>query len=64
MVAPPGLFGASHVPYEVDRTKDNLDTPTLKQMTLKAIEILQKQDEGFVLLVRTDERELFVHTLL
>ncbi|KAG0726328.1 Alkaline phosphatase, tissue-nonspecific isozyme [Chionoecetes opilio] len=43
-----GLFADSHLPYEVDR---KTDTPSLKDMTLKALRFLRKSDEGFFLLV-------------
>jgi alkaline phosphatase len=46
-----GLFTSSHMDYELDRVKKNLDQPSLSQMTTKAIEVLAKKPEGFFLMV-------------
>ncbi|MEJ2795386.1 alkaline phosphatase [Iodobacter sp. LRB] len=46
-----GLFSASHMDYELDRVKKNLDQPSLSQMTSKAIEVLAKKPAGFFLMV-------------
>ncbi|XP_050718083.1 alkaline phosphatase-like isoform X2 [Eriocheir sinensis] len=46
-----GLFHESHMPYEIDRVPGPSAPPTLKDMTLKALRLLQKSDEGFFLLV-------------
>ncbi|XP_068235929.1 alkaline phosphatase, tissue-nonspecific isozyme-like [Palaemon carinicauda] len=46
-----GLFDNSHTPYEVDRNRDPSGTPSIKEMTLKAIELLKKEDDGYFLLV-------------
>ncbi|WP_211227590.1 alkaline phosphatase [Chitinibacter tainanensis] len=46
-----GLFNKSHLSYELDRVKGKLDEPSLKDMTLKAIEVLAKKPEGFFLMV-------------
>lgn len=46
-----GLFNGSHMQYEVDRASDAGGEPSLAEMTVKAIEILEKNDEGFVLMV-------------
>lgn len=43
-----GLFGSSHVAYVPDRTAD---TPSLAQMTSKAIDILSTDKNGFVMMV-------------
>ncbi|MEA1879650.1 MAG: alkaline phosphatase [Campylobacterota bacterium] len=48
-----GLFNASHMRYEKDRINDKKGEPTLTQMTKKAIEILQKNTKGFVLVVES-----------
>lgn len=48
-----GLFHGSHMPYNLDTIRLNrqhLD-PTLSEMTSKAIEILQREENGFFLLV-------------
>lgn len=42
------LLSDSHVPYELDR-KDSV--PRLNEQLTKAIEVLEKNDEGFVLMV-------------
>ncbi|MGL4224723.1 MAG: alkaline phosphatase [Vibrio sp.] len=43
-------FTPSHLPYEIDRMKTN-DTPSLKEITDKGIELLSKNDKGFFLMV-------------
>ncbi|KAK7094252.1 alkaline phosphatase-like [Littorina saxatilis] len=45
------LFNPSHMQYEADRKKDKGGEPSLAEMTRKAIQILKKNDKGFVLLV-------------
>ena len=46
-----GLFERSHMQYEADRAKDKGSEPSIAEMTSKAIDILSKNDEGFVLMV-------------
>jgi len=46
-----GVFSSSHVPYEVDRRFQGVDTPSLAAMTRKALPILAAKREGFVLQV-------------
>lgn len=46
-----GLFERSHMQYEADRADDTAGEPSLAEMTEKAIEILSKNDGGYVLLV-------------
>ncbi len=46
-----GLFNYSHMQYEADRVNDIDGEPSLTQMTEKAIEVLSKNDNGFVLMV-------------
>lgn len=43
------LFGESDMPYDIDR--DSTKIPSLAQMTSKAIEVLQKNKNGFFLMV-------------
>ncbi|WP_199244171.1 alkaline phosphatase [Caedibacter taeniospiralis] len=43
-----GLFAENHIPYVLDR---NADTPSLSQMTEKAIEILSTNPKGYILMV-------------
>ena len=43
-----GLFAESHIPYVLDRDGN---TPSLLDMTKKAIEILEKDSDGFFLMV-------------
>ncbi|KAK7481973.1 hypothetical protein BaRGS_00026776 [Batillaria attramentaria] len=45
------LFNPSHMEYEVDRPADKAGEPSLAEMTRKAIQILQKNEKGFFLLV-------------
>lgn len=46
-----GLFNRSHMEYETDREKDAAGEPSIAEMTVKAIELLQKNENGFVLMV-------------
>ncbi|MDC9725888.1 MAG: alkaline phosphatase [Gammaproteobacteria bacterium] len=46
-----GLFEPSHMRYHVDRPLDGAGEPTLAEMTDKAIQILQKSNTGFFLMV-------------
>ncbi|MGF1545483.1 MAG: alkaline phosphatase [Parvularculaceae bacterium] len=46
-----GLFERSHMEYEADRAGDAGGEPSLAEMTAKAIEILSRNDDGYVLLV-------------
>ncbi|XP_078683100.1 alkaline phosphatase-like [Branchiostoma floridae x Branchiostoma belcheri] len=46
-----GLFEASHMKYMTDRDDSATEEPTLAEMTRKAIQILQKNANGFFLLV-------------
>ncbi len=46
-----GLFNESHMHYEADRKNDILGEPSLREMTSKAIDILDNNEEGFFLMV-------------
>jgi alkaline phosphatase len=46
-----GLFDPDHLHFEHDRAGDRAGEPGLEQMTRKAIAILQRRAEGFVLVV-------------
>ena len=46
-----GLFNPTHLEYDIDRRQMQLDEPTLAQMTAKAIDILQRDREGYFLMV-------------
>lgn len=46
-----GLFNSSHMHYEADRHNDAAGEPSLTEMTLKAIDILEEDDDGFFLMV-------------
>ncbi len=46
-----GLFEMSHMQYEADRANDSAGEPSLEEMTKKAIEILSRDADGFVLVV-------------
>lgn len=46
-----GLFERSHMQYEADRAKDKGGEPSIAEMTAKAIDILSKNEDGFVLMV-------------
>lgn len=56
-----GLFGERHTPHQVDRD-DSLDgTPSLKEMVLSAIAVLQNSPEGFFLMVESGAIDLALH---
>lgn len=48
-----GLFNESHMQYEADRANDIAGEPSLTQMTGKAIEVLSKDEDGFMLVVES-----------
>ncbi|WP_087464393.1 alkaline phosphatase [Oleiphilus messinensis] len=48
-----GLFNESHMRYEADRGNDVLGEPSLSEMTAKAIDILDNDNDGFVLVVES-----------
>jgi alkaline phosphatase len=45
------LFEPSHMQYEADRSSDKAGEPGLEAMTEKAIEILEKDNDGYFLMV-------------
>ena len=48
-----GLFESSHMQYEQDRKNDSGGEPSLKEMTTTALQILQKKDSRFFLMVES-----------
>lgn len=59
-----GLFNPSHMRFEADRQNDEAGEPSLTEMTLKAIDILEEDDDGFFLMVesgRIDHAHHFVN---
>ena len=47
-----GLFEPAHMQYEVDRAKPIYpDEPSLEQMSIKALEVLRKNEKGFFLMI-------------
>lgn len=46
-----GLFESTHMQYEADRAEDKAGEPSLSQMTAKAIDILARNEKGYVLMV-------------
>lgn len=48
-----GLFNESHMHYEADRHNDIAGEPSLREMTEKAIDVLDNNDEGFFLMVES-----------
>ncbi|CAN7207826.1 alkaline phosphatase [Devosia sp. LjRoot3] len=46
-----GLFNGSHMQYEADREGDAGGEPSIAEMTTKAIDILSKNENGYVLMV-------------
>ncbi|MEM9171302.1 MAG: alkaline phosphatase [Pseudomonadota bacterium] len=48
-----GLFNPSHMHYALDRHRDKAGEPSLAQMVQKAIEMLQRDDQRFLLVVES-----------
>ena len=48
-----GLFNSSHMEYEADRADDTAGEPSLTQMTTKSIDILKKNEQGYLLIVES-----------
>jgi alkaline phosphatase len=46
-----GLFGGDHLEYELKRNRTARNQPSLTEMTEKAIQLLQKYENGFLLVV-------------
>ncbi|ASK35419.1 alkaline phosphatase [Alcanivorax sp. N3-2A] len=46
-----GLFNSSDLNYELDRVNDDLDEPSLAEMTGAAIDVLSRNQEGYFLMV-------------
>ena len=46
-----GLFGESHMVYEVDRDKEQGGQPSLTEMTRQAVNRMKKSDNGFILMI-------------
>jgi len=46
-----GLFSPSEMAYELDRVNQNLDQPSLSEMTEKALGVLSRNSTGFFLMV-------------
>lgn len=48
-----GLFNSSHMEYEADRADDTAGEPSLTEMTTKSIELLNKNEDGYLLIVES-----------
>ncbi|MGS0673508.1 alkaline phosphatase [Shewanella sp. 0m-4] len=48
-----GLFNSSHMQYEADRANDTAGEPSLTEMTTKSIELLNKNEDGYLLIVES-----------
>ncbi|HTY16250.1 MAG TPA: alkaline phosphatase [Myxococcota bacterium] len=46
-----GLFDPSHMAFEADRAQEAPDEPSLSEMTARAIDVLDRNPRGFVLMV-------------
>ena len=47
-----GLFEPAHMQYEIDRAKPIYpDEPSIEQMSIKALEVLRKNEKGFFLMI-------------
>ena len=56
-----GLFEPSHMQYEADRADDTAGEPSLSEMTGKAIDILSKNPNGYVLQVESGRVDHALH---
>ncbi len=56
-----GLFEPSHMQYEADRVDDPSGEPSLSEMTSKAIDILAKNNNGYVLQVESGRVDHALH---
>lgn len=56
-----GAFADDDIAYEFDRNMLNPDSPTLAEMTKKAIDVLSKQANGFFLLVEGSKVDWAAH---
>ena len=56
-----GLFEPSHMHYEADRADDTAGEPSLSEMTDKAIDILSKNENGYVLQVEAGRVDHALH---
>ena len=56
-----GLFQPSHMQYEADRADDMAGEPSLSEMTGKAIDILSKNPNGYVLQVESGRVDHALH---
>lgn len=56
-----GLFERSHAEYEADRAEDTAGEPSLSEMTTKAIDILAKSDNGYILQVEAGRVDHAAH---
>ena len=56
-----GSFASSALAYDLDRSKIKPDEPTLAEMTLKAIQTLSKDKDGFFLMVEGSKVDWAAH---
>lgn len=56
-----GLFTRSHMDFDLDRTDNALDQPSLSQMTAKALDIVSKNPKGFFLMVEGGRIDQALH---
>jgi len=56
-----GMFASGHMDAEIDRPKIHPAQPTLEEMTLKAIEVLSKDPQGFFLMVEGSQIDWACH---
>lgn len=56
-----GLFEPSHMQYEADRESDTAGEPSLSEMTAKALEILSKNENGYLLQVESGRVDHALH---
>lgn len=56
-----GIFADSSLAYDFDRQALDIEEPTLAEMTEKAVEVLEKNEEGFFLMVEGSKIDWAAH---
>jgi alkaline phosphatase len=56
-----GLFTKSHMDFDLDRTDNMLDQPSLSAMTSKALDVLSQKNGGFFLMVEGGRIDQALH---
>ncbi|EFA83813.1 alkaline phosphatase [Heterostelium album PN500] len=58
-----GVFVDYDMPYEIDRINQKIDVPTLNEMTVKSLELINQNNEnGFLLMVEGSQIDIAAHS--